>query len=192
MDLLTKEAEVKKVILHSERWDIIASSSALAVADMSISGKGKEYRLRSALEPIREKYDFIIIDTPPALGILLTNALTASTKVIIPAQADRYSLKSIAQLNVTIEAVKKFSNASLIVQGIILTRYNGRSILSRDFLEVIEQAAQKMNTKVFKTKIREAIAVKESQARREDIFSYAPKSNAARDYDAFIDELLRG
>ena len=191
MDLLTEKAEIKEVIQHMEKWDIISSSSALAVTNTFISGKGKEYRLMSALESIRDKYDFILIDTPPALSILTTNALTASTGIIITAQADRYSLKSIAQLYTTIETVKKYSNARLEVKGILLTRYNGRSILSRDLAEMIEKAAQKMNMRVFKAKIREAIAIKESQAKREDIFSYAPKSNAARDYDAFIDELLR-
>ena len=190
MDLLTGEAAVKEVIQHGERWDMIASSPALAGTDMDLSGKGKEHLLRRALEHVRKSYDYILIDTPPALGILLTNALTASTKVIIPAQADRYSLKSIAQLNITIGAVKKYANENLSVQGILLTRYNGRSILNRDFANMIEQAAQKIGTKVFKARIREAIAIKEAQAMQQDIFTYAPKSNAARDYEAFTNEII--
>jgi chromosome partitioning protein len=159
---------------------------------MTITGKGREYRLKKAIEPIKREYDYIIIDTPPALGILMVNALTACDVAIIPAQADRYSLKGIAQLNMTIETIKKHSNPALRIEGILLTRYSPRAVLSRDIAEVIEQTAQKLQTKLFKAKIREAIAIKESQAQRMDIFAYSPKSNAAKDYNAFIDELLRG
>lgn len=192
MELLTEGAQAKEAIQQGERWDIISSSPSLVGADMTIMGKGREYRLKKAIEPIREKYDYIIIDTPPALGILIVNALTACDIAIIPAQADRYSLKGIAQLHVTIETIKKHSNPALRIKGILLTRYNPRTVLSRDIAEVIEQTAQKLQTKLFKAKIREAIAIKESQAQRVDIFAYAPESNVAKDYDAFIDELLRG
>lgn len=191
MDLLTKGVDVQEVIQHMEQWDIIPASNLLAGADILISGKGREYRLKNVLESVKELYDFTLLDTPPSLGVLITNALTASTEIIIPAQADRFSLKSIAQLYTTIGTIKKYSNASLDVKGILLTRYNGRSILSRDFAETLEKAAHEMGTIIFKTKIRENIAIREAQARREDIFGYAPKSNAARDYDAFIDELLK-
>jgi chromosome partitioning protein len=192
MDLLSREAQAAEVIQHGEQWDIIPSSSTLAGADMTISGNGKEYKLKKALEPIRESYDYIIIDTPPALGILMANALTACTGAVIPAQADRYSLKGIVQLHATTETIKKYCNHGLTIKGILLTRYSPRAVLSRDIAEVIEQTAQKLQTKLFKVRIREAIAIKESQAQREDIFTYAPKSNAAKDYRAFIDELLRG
>jgi chromosome partitioning protein len=192
MELLTEEAQAKEAIQQGERWDIISSSSSLAGADMTLTSKGREYRLKKAIAPIKEEYDYIIIDTPPALGILMVNALTACDIAIIPAQADRYSLKGIAQLHATIETIKKHSNPALRIKGILLTRYSPRAVLSRDIAEVIEQTAQKLQTKLFKAKIREAIAIKESQAQRMDIFAYAPKSNAAKDYDAFIDELLRG
>lgn len=192
MELLTGEAQVKEAIQQGEKWDIISSSLSLAGADMTITGKGREYRLKKAIEPIKEEYDYIIIDTPPALGILMVNALIACDIAIIPAQADRYSLKGIAQLHTTIETIKKHSNPALRIKGILLTRYSPRAVLSRNIAEVIEQTARKLQTKLFKAKIREAIAIKESQAQRADIFSYAPKSNAAKDYDAFINELLRG
>jgi chromosome partitioning protein len=191
MELLTGEAQAKETIQQGERWDIISSSPSLAGADMTITGKGREYKLKKAIELIKGEYDYIIIDTPPVLGILMVNALTACDIAIIPTQADRYSLKGIAQLHATIETIKKHSNPTLRIKGILLTRYSPRAVLSRDIAEVIDQTAQKLQTKLFKAKIREAIAIKESQAQRVDIFAYAPKSNAAKDYDAFIDELLR-
>lgn len=190
MELLKSEAPAKEVIHRGKRWDVISSSPSLAGADMTIAGQGREYRLKNAIEPIKKEYDYIIIDTPPALGVLMVNALTACDKAIIPAQADRYSLKGIAQLHVTIETIKKHSNHGLTIEGILLTRYSARAILSRDITGVIEQTAQTLETKLFQTKIREAVAIRESQAQRTDIFTYAPKSNAAKDYGAFIDELL--
>ena len=136
------------------------------------------------------KYDYCIIDTPPALSILTINALTACTGAIIPAQADIYSLQGIGQLNNTIQTIKKYCNPALTIKGIILTRYNSRSVLSKEVTEMIEQTAAELNTKVFDTKIRECTAMKEAQAMKQDIFTYAPKSNASADYNAIIKELL--
>ena len=151
---------------------------------------GREYRLKEALEPIRKTYDFVIIDTPPALGLLTINAMTASDNVIIAAQADIFSLQGIGQLSETIDAVKKYCNHGLKLMGILLTRHSGRAILSRDMTEMIEATAAQLGTFVYESVIRENISVKEAQASRTDIFSYAPKSNASKDYAAFVDELL--
>ena len=148
-------------------------------------------RLKSALEAIAKSYDFIIIDTPPALGILTINALTAADGVIIPAQASIYSLQGIGQLAATIKAVQQHTNPALQIYGILITRYNGRAILSRDISELLTDTAEQLKTKVFETRIREAIAIKEAQAHRQNIFDYAAKTNPAKDYNAFIDELLK-
>lgn len=137
-------------------------------------------------------YDYIIIDTPPALGLLTINALTASDGIIITAQADIYSLQGIGQLHETIEAVKKYCNPALHLQGILLTRYSPRAVLSRDMGEMIEATASQIKTFVYKTVIRECISLKEAQARKQDIFTYAPKSNASKDYLSFIGELTGG
>ena len=102
LGVLTGEIPAKDAIQHTESGDIIPASKALAGADAFIAEAGKEYRLREALEPIRGEYDFIIVDTPPALGILTINALTACDSVIIPAQADIYSLQGGEQLAGTI------------------------------------------------------------------------------------------
>ena len=192
LDVLEGSSEASEVILQTEGGDLLPATPQLATADKVIDGVGKEYRLRDALKPIARKYDYIIIDTPPALGILTINALTASNKVIIPAQADLYSLTGIEQLYGTIGAVKLFTNKKLKMDGILVTRYVGRSIISKDMRSNLEDVAKIIETKVYKTSIRECIAVKEAQATHKDIFSYSLKSNASKDYEAFIEEFLGG
>ena len=192
LGVLTGEVKAAKAIQPTYMGDLIPASPALSGADAFITTTGKEYRLKEALEGIRDKYDFIIIDTPPALGILAINALTACNSVLIPAQADIYSLHGIENLSETIQPVKKYCNPELQIEGILLTRYNARSVLSKELSELTEQLAGRLGTKLFKAKIREAVAIKEAQLNRKSIFDYAPKSKVAADYAAFIDELIKG
>jgi chromosome partitioning protein len=191
LELLTGKADAVNSVQHTESGDIIASSPSLALADSIIAETGKEYRLKKSLAEIRADYDYIIIDTPPALGILTVNALTACTGAIIPAQADIYSLQGISQLHKTISAVKEYCNPSLNIMGILLTRYNSRTIISRDVADMIELTAKQFQTKLYKTKIRECTALKESQIKQTDIFKYATSSNAAIDYISLADEILK-
>ena len=177
-------------IQKTESGGIIPASKALAGADAFITDTGKEYRLKEALEPIRGEYDYIIIDTPPALGILTINALTACDSVIIPAQADIYSLQGIEQLAETMKPVKKYTNPDLTIEGILLTRYSPRSVLSREVAELAQQIAGKLGTKLFRATIREAVAVKEAQISQQSLYSYAPKAKVTEDYSRFIAELL--
>lgn len=188
--VLQRPETAKEEIQHTGQGDIIASSPSLAGADAAIIETGKEYRLREALESISGDYDYCIIDTPPALGILTINALVACKGVIIPAQADIYSLQGISQLNSTIEAVKRYCNKDLSIMGIVLTRYSSRSIISREVAEMLEQTAEQLNTKLYKAKIRECTAIKEAQATKQNIFNYAPKSNATADYKALVEEII--
>ena len=192
LDVLTGHAEARTALQHTEQGDVIASSPALASADTVIISTGKEYKLREALAPIKEKYDFIIIDTAPALGILTVNALTACTWAIVPAQADIFSLQGIGQLHTTIDAIKRYCNPELTIKGILLTRHNSRTILSRDLATMIEQTAERLQTKLFTTTIRETVTIKEAQASQQGIFDYSPKSHAAQDYSALLDEILEG
>jgi chromosome partitioning protein len=164
----------------------------LSGADRSLDRTGKEYILKEALAAIEDNYDFILIDTPPALGILTVNALTASHDLIIPSQADIYSMQGIGQLHETINSIRIYSNPSLYIAGILIVRFNARIILNRDISTALEQTAAWLKTKVFATRIRECIAVKEVQAKQTDLFSYAPDSNAAADYELFIKEYLGG
>lgn len=186
MDVLKGDAAADRAIQKTPQGDVIAGSEALAGADAIIDGTGKEYRLKEAIDGLQ--YDYIIIDTPAALGTLTVNALTAAHSAIIPVQAEIYSLQGIGQLNQTIEAVKKYCNPALHIKGILLTRYNGRAIISRDMQSNLQEAAQQLKTRLYSTPIRECISIKEAQAQQQDIYSYAPRSNAAKDYTAFIDE----
>lgn len=190
MGILQRPETVLNEIQHTTHGDIIASSPSLAGADAIITETGKEYRLKEALERLETAYDYCVIDTPPALGILTINALTACNGIIIPAQADIYSLQGIGQLNSTIQTVKKYCNPSLFIDGILLTRYNGRSIIRREVAEMLEQTAESLHTKLYRAKIRECTALIEAQATKQSIFAYAPKSNAAKDYTAFVTEFL--
>lgn len=172
-----------------QNGNILASSPSLAIADAAVTEVGKEYRLKKALALVANKFDYCIIDTPPALGIVSVNALTACNYAIIPAQADIYSLQGINQLYSTINAVKEYCNPSLEVLGIVLTRYSARGVLSREVAEMLEEKAAQLNTRLYKTKIRECIALKEAQTAKQSIFEYAPKSNASADYEALLREI---
>ena len=188
MDVLTGETTAAEAIQHTPQGDIIAGSEALAVADAVIDGTGKEYRLKEAIDGL--KYDYIIIDTPAQLGTLTVNALTAANSVVIPVQAEVYSLQGIGQLSKTIEAVKKYCNRDLYIRGILITRYNGRAVISKDMQSNLKDAAEQLKTKLYSTPIRECVSIKEAQAIQQDIFTYAPRSNAAKDYEAFIKEFM--
>lgn len=192
LEVLTRACPAAKAVRSTPNGDLIPASASLSGADTVITAVGKEYRLREALEPLSASYDYIIIDTPPALGILTVNALTACDGVIIPAQADIYSIQGIGQLYSTIQTVRQYCNPAIKVLGIVLTRFSSRAILSRDVADMLQETAQKMGTRLYRTPIRECIAMKEAQASRQDIFSYAPKSNASADYAALIDEITEG
>ena len=188
LDVLTGTATAKQAIQRTDSGDLIAASPLLSGVDKELDAVDA---LRGALQPIRGGYDFIIIDTPPALGIVTLNAFTAANSVIIPAGADAYSLQGVEQLYSTIQAVQRRANPALSIMGIVLTRHSGRAILTRDLAEVIENTAAAIGTKVFNTRIREGIAIKEAQAMRQSIFTYAPKSNPAADYSRLLDEILK-
>ena len=190
LEVLTGTATAREATLTTPQGDIIPASPALASADTIITDTGREYRLKEALEPLKEVYDYIIIDTPPALGTLTINALTACDSVIIPAQADIYSLQGIGQLNQTIQTVKRYCNKELTIKGIVITRYSPRAVLTRDMTDLLEDTAKQLNTKVFTSRIRECIALKEAQARQIDIFTYNPRSNAGIDYKALLEEMI--
>ena len=166
---------------------IIPGEAGLA---KDITETGKEYRLKEKLEELPPVYDFIVIDTPPALGILTVNALTAADQLIIPAQADYFSLQALGDLQTVLNVVRKYTNRNLHTMGILFTRHNPRTVFTRDLDTVITDTAASLNTKVFTSRIREAVAVKEAQATHKDIFSYAPKSKVAEDYRLFVDEVV--
>ena len=189
-EILKGNIDASAAIQKIADFDIIASSPSLSAADSVITETGKEYRLKEALENVKLNYDYVIIDTPPSLGILTVNALAACTGVIIPSQADIYSLQGIGQFFNTVTTVKKYCNPELKIMGIVLTRFNPRTIISRDVEKMVENIAERIQTKLYKTKIRECTAIKESQISQSDIFTYAPESNAAEDYKKLANEII--
>lgn len=193
LEVLTQTATAREAIKHTATGDILPASPALSGAPNMLTELGKEFRLKEALEPIRGSYDYIIIDTSPALSVLTINALTASDKLVIPSGADIFSLQGVAGIINTVDSVRKYcNNPELEIDGILLTRYNSRANLTKEVMAFAEQIAIMMRTKIYQTTIRENISIKEAQANRLDIFTYAPKSNGAIDYNAFIEEYLKG
>lgn len=172
----------------SENLDIIASYSGLATADKTYIQTGREYILKKALKPILNDYEYIVIDTPPALGILSINALTASYGVVIPVQADVMSIQGLMQLKDTIDTVQEYTNPNLKILGILRTRYNARTNISKETSEILNNIAHKLGTILYNTFIRESICIKEAQGERKDIFSFVPHNKAVLDYVAFIKE----
>lgn len=189
-DVLTDRTHVTDVIQHTHQADLVAAGLNLAAAEQAISNKpGRDFILKSALQPVREKYDLIVIDTQPDLNTLLINALTASDAVLLPMQANSFSIMGLYQMRETIAQVQRYCNPELTVAGIVLTKYKPRQTLAADMRDNIMQQAQEMGTRVFNAYIREGVAVEQAQALRLSLFDYAPTSNPAKDYIALFEEM---
>lgn len=189
-DVLKGEAKTLFSIQKMAPFDIIASNILLSGIELEFTQTGREYLLKEALNSIKDKYDYIFIDTPPALSILTVNAFTASDYIIIPMLADIFSLQGIAQLSETIERVRTYCNPNLKIEGIVLTKFNKRTILSREIRGTAELIAQELKTSLFKTTIRPSVAIMEAQTSQQNIHEYSPKNNAALDYKDLVDELI--
>lgn len=191
-DVFKKNASLNDILLTSSLgYDVLPGGLSLAGADMDFTQTGREYMLKEALEDLNKEYDYIIIDTPPTLGILTTNAMAASDSVIVPMAADLYSIQGLSQLNGLVTNVRKYCNPNLQLAGLLITKYHGNQNVSKAVSDKIAQIAAELNTKVFTTRVRESVAIRESQLLQSDIFKDAPRANATVDYSAFIDELLQ-
>lgn len=190
-ELMKCVAKPEETVQHMERgYDMIPSNIMLAGAEQELSQTGKEHRLKEAILPIADRYDYIIIDTPPSLGVLTVNAFTFATGILIPTNAGIFAATGIKQLNDTIRSVQKYCNPNVRVIGILLTRFSPRVNISRQIRELTEQLGEHISVPVYKTYIRSAIAIEEAQANQTDIFAYAGKATAAEDYRTFIEEFL--
>lgn len=169
--------------------DLVGSTLDLSGAEVEMSGEaGREYILKELLEPLRSSYDYIIIDSPPSLGLLTLNSFVASDKIFIPIQAQYLALQGVAKLVEVIEKIKRRLNKDLDIGGVFITQYDSRKVLNKDVVETIENH---FKSKVFKTKIRDNVALAEAPTQGEDIFRYSPKSNGAEDYLSLCRELLK-
>lgn len=195
-EVLTQKANVAEAIeVINDKIHLLPGTLNLANFEREQMDAGIHYRLlKLVIEPLSVlEYDYVIIDTPPALGLLNTLALTTCTNggIIIPAFADEFSLDGINELWDTIKIAKQYTNPHLKVLGILLTRHNSRTALSKMYHENIEDAAKKMDTKIFHTKIRQCVALSEAASLKKDLIEYAgPKSHAVIDYQNFLEELL--
>jgi len=189
-DVLTGQATAADAIIPTgdlaTAIDLIPASDTLAI--QALTGDGWQYALKRAIEPVKGKYDFIIIDTPPQLGQILACTLTAATDVIIPTLADFFSLQGVNQVLQTIEQARGM-NPALQISGILITKFSPRKVLSRDTADLLAKTAADHRTRIFKTKIRECIALAEAAAIQADIFTYAPRSLAAQDYTNLLTEI---
>ena len=172
LGVLLEQVSITDAIQKTPMGDVLPACLALAGADGVITETGKEYRLREALNAIEDEYDYAIIDTPPSLGVLSINAMTAADWIVIPAQADIFSRDGLMQLARAIDKDRKYCNKNLKIAGIVLTRYSDRNILSRNLRKTYDDIAAQMGTKVLSSTIRENIAIKEAQVMHQTIFDY--------------------
>lgn len=171
-----------------DNLDIIPANVSLSGAEVELAIiRGREKRLKKALNQVKEKYDFIFIDCPPSLGLLTINSLTAVDSVLIPIQCEFYALEGVAQLMNTIEIVRKNLNEKLYVQGVILSMFDGRTNLS---VQVVEEVKKYFREKVYKTVIPRNVRLAEAPSYGLPIIEYDPKSKGAEAYREFADEFL--
>lgn len=189
-DVLKKNISIDDAINTSRAgFDIITGGLNMVSADMEFTQTGREYMLKESIDSINGKYDYCIIDTAPHVGILTINALTAADSVIIPVTGDIFALMGLTQLKGIIDSVKRYSNHNLKISGLLLTKYKGTNA-NKAMLEQAKRIADSFDTILYKTTIREATAVQESQILQSDIFAESAKSGVTQDYKAFLKEFL--
>ena len=188
-EVLTGEVQPQNGIQHTDQGDIMGASPRLATIDTVFTGRKRTHALQAALHTLKQRYDHIFIDVPPSLGIPLYNALVASDSILIPVSADIYSLQGLYALMDTVNNIKNAYNENLTVAGVLFTRHETRTRVSRDLTDAIVDECKKLTIPVLQTQIRNGVSIREAQTLRQDIYSYSKNSNPARDYAALLDEL---
>ncbi len=191
-DALTEDAtHIPTIVQPADKVEnlfIAPSTIALAKIEAKLIGElDSHYRLKDELQQVQESYDYIIIDTPPTLGIITVNALVAATHVMIPIQASYFALEGTDDLLETIDKIKIRANPQLQILGALITMYDKRTLLAKDIYEQIQRV---FGVKVFNTVITKSVRLEESPAYRESIFTFAPKSTGAYEYYRLSEEVL--
>ena len=189
-DLITGAEEAENLIQDLPAGKIIPANQLLDRLGIELNNKaGRDFLLKAGIEPIKKRFDAIVIDTAPGLGTCLIQALTAADIVIIPLLCDPQALRGLHQVTETIVQVKKLCNPGLKIAAVVLTQYQARATLTRQYEDLITEQCRGMGVYLAKTRIRRAIALQEAQASRENLFTYNAKSNPAQDYLALCDEI---
>jgi len=188
-DVLVRQVAVADVV-HRCEIDVAVSSIDLAGAELALSSMiGRERALQKALLPVRHDYDFILVDTPPSLGLLTVNALAAADSVIVPVQCEYLSLRGLAQLQNTLEMIRENLNPSVEITGILPTMYDNRLLHSREAVEILREHFGKL---VFNTWIRKTIRYAEAPVQGSSVLKYDPEGPAAQAYRDLAKEVLNG
>lgn len=191
-NLIMENYRVKDIrkSLSSPPLDVIPSNISLAGADLQMVKfeVGKELLLKQKLDEIKDEYDFIIIDCPPSLGLLNTNALTAADSVLIPIQCEYYALEGVTQLLLTIRLVQQLFNKNLLIEGVLLTMYDARTKLS---VEVQQEVRKHFKDKVYRNYIPRNIKLSESPSRGQSIFEYDIRCDGAKSYAGLASEVVK-
>ncbi len=190
-DILINDTEIEKVAKKTniKNLSICPSNINLAGAEVElVSMMSREYRLKEKLDPIKDNYDYIIIDCPPSLGLVTLNAFTASDSVLIPVQCEYYALEGLGQLINTINLVKKHLNKNIEIEGALLTMYDIRTNLSN---QVVKEVKKYFNDKVYKNVIPRNVKLSEAPSYGMPITIYDPRSKGAKSYEKFAKEFLK-
>jgi chromosome partitioning protein len=186
-DVLVNDMPISEVIHHKE-IDIAVASIDLAGAEIAMSTKiGRERSLEKALKEVSANYDFICIDTPPSLGLLTINALTAATKVIVPVQCEYLSMRGLVQLQNTLKMIQENLNPDVRIEGILPTMLDSRTVHAKEAVEILEE---NFGDLVFKSRIRKAIKFAEAPVKGSSVLKYDPEGNAANYYRELAKEVL--
>ena len=189
-DVLIEDIEVENTLQKTQvkNLDLCPSNMNLAGAEVQlVSMEDREYRLKTKLNNIRDKYDFIIIDCPPSLGLITLNAFTASNSVLIPVQCEYYALEGLGQLLNTVELVRKHMNKDFKVEGALLTMYDARTNLS---LQVVENVKDNLQQNIYKTIIPRNVRLAEAPSYGQPITMYDPRSTGAESYRLLAEEVM--
>ena len=188
-DVIVDGAALRDVIVPTDNYDLLPATIQLSGAEIELATqKQREYRLQKALMTVSDDYDFILIDNPPALGLLTVNAFTAADAILIPVQTEFYALEGLGQLLNTIELVRKQFNESLDIAGILLTMYDGRTNLAK---QVSEEVRQYFGDKVYHTVVPRSVRLSEAPSCGQAIIDFDPKSIGAQVYTELAQEVLK-
>jgi chromosome partitioning protein len=188
-DVLVHSVPIEDVIVRAE-IDVAVSSIDLAGAELALSSMiGRERALQKALLPVRSAYDFILIDTPPSLGLLTINALTAADSVIVPVQCEYLSLRGLVQLEGTLSMIRENLNPVVEIRGILPTMYDGRTLHAK---EAVEMLRENFGDLVFNTRIKKTVRYAEAPVQGSSVLKYDPTGPAAAAYRDLAKEVLNG